>query len=90
GKNKGKIARVLAAKAAVALRYDALAEERDDSGDYGLQVRAKVENRLSALEGRDLRSTPRIQKDMQKVEITEARAYNADADATMADAEERS
>ena len=89
GKNKGKIARVLAAKAAVALRYDALAEERDDSGDYGLEVRSKVENRLSALEGRDLRSTPRIQKDMQKVEISEARAYNADADATMADAEEK-
>ena len=89
GKNKGKIARVLAAKAAVALRYDALAEERDDSGDYGLEVRAKVENRLSALEGRDLRSTPRVQKDMKKVEITEARAYNVDADATAPSAEEK-
>ncbi|EHN00056.1 Nop58p, partial [Saccharomyces cerevisiae x Saccharomyces kudriavzevii VIN7] len=46
GKNKGKIARVLAAKAAVSLRYDALAEDRDDSGDIGLESRAKVENRL--------------------------------------------
>ncbi|KAK5780196.1 RNA-processing protein NOP58 PWA37_001417 [Arxiozyma heterogenica] len=80
GKNKGKIARVLAAKAAVALRYDALAEDRDDSGDVGLEVRAKVENRLSQLEGRDLRTTPKVVRESKKVEITEARAYNADAD----------
>ncbi|KAH3903118.1 probable Nucleolar protein 58 [Saccharomycodes ludwigii] len=86
GKNKGKIARVLAAKAAVALRYDALSEERDDSGDIGLEVRAKVENRLSQLEGRDLRTTAKVSHDQKKVEITEARAYNADADATSAPA----
>jgi len=81
GRNKGKIARVLAAKAAVALRYDALSEERDDSGDIGLDVRGKVESRLSAIEGRDLRTTSKITRDAKKVEITEARAYNADADA---------
>lgn len=81
GKNKGKIARVLAAKAAVALRYDALSEERDDSGDVGLNVRAKVESRLSALEGRDLRTTSKIVREQQKVELTEKAAYNADADA---------
>ena len=81
GKNKGKIARVLAAKAAVALRYDSLAEERDDSGDFGLSVRAKVESRLSALEGRDMRTTSKIVREQPKVDITEARAYNADADA---------
>lgn len=85
GKNKGKIARVLAAKAAVSLRYDALAEDRDDSGDIGLESRAKVENRLSQLEGRDLRTTPKVVREAKKVEITEARAYNADAD-TVADA----
>ena len=85
GKNKGKIARVLAAKAAVSLRYDALAEDRDDSGDVGLESRAKVENRLSQLEGRDLRTTPKVVREAKKVEITEARAYNADAD-TVADA----
>lgn len=60
GKNKGKIARVLAAKAAVSLRYDALAEDRDDSGDVGLEARSKVESRLSQLEGRDLRTTPKV------------------------------
>ncbi|QPG73569.1 Nucleolar protein 58 [Brettanomyces nanus] len=81
GKNKGKIARVLAAKAAVALRYDALSEERDDSGDYGLSVRAKVESRLSALEGRDMRTTSKIPKDFKKVEINESKQYNTDADA---------
>lgn len=80
GKNKGKIARVLAAKAAVALRYDALCEERDDSGDYGLSVRAKVESRLSALEGRDMRTTSKISTDFQKVEIKDSKQYNADAD----------
>lgn len=84
GRNKGKIARVLAAKAAVALRYDALSEERDDSGEIGLDVRAKVESRLSALEGRDLRTTSKISRDNKKVEISEARAYNADADAVEA------
>lgn len=80
GKNKGKIARVLAAKAAVSLRYDALAEDRDDSGDIGLESRAKVESRLSQLEGRDLRTTPKVVREHKKTEITEARAYNADAD----------
>ncbi|SMN20512.1 similar to Saccharomyces cerevisiae YOR310C NOP58 Protein involved in pre-rRNA processing, 18S rRNA synthesis, and snoRNA synthesis [Maudiozyma saulgeensis] len=81
GKNKGKIARVLAAKAAVSIRYDALAEDRDDSGDVGLEARAKVENRLSQVEGRDLRTTPKVVREAKKVEMTEARAYNADADA---------
>jgi nucleolar protein 58 len=84
GRNKGKIARVLAAKAAIALRYDALAEERDDSGEIGLEVRSKVESRLSSLEGRDMRTTSKVVREQKKVEITEARAYNADAD-TVAD-----
>ena len=81
GKNKGKIARVLAAKAAVALRYDSLSEERDDSGDFGFSVRAKVESRLSALEGRDMRTTSKVVREQQKIEIKEAPQYNADADA---------
>lgn len=86
GRNKGKIARVLAAKAAVALRYDALAEDRDDEGEVGLDVRAKVEARLSVLEGRDLRTTSKIVREHKKIEITEAQAYNADADAVEAKA----
>ncbi|KAL6453970.1 NOP58 Nucleolar protein 58 [Candida maltosa Xu316] len=72
GKNKGRIARTLAAKAAVSLRYDCFDEERDESDDFGLENRAKVESRLSQLEGRDMRTT------------SKARAYNADADAPAA------
>ncbi|CAN3374323.1 hypothetical protein DIURU_000799 [Diutina rugosa] len=82
GKNKGRIARVLAAKAACGVRYDSFAEERDDSGDFGVDLRGKVESRLSALEGKDLR-TVKTSRQQQKIEISEARAYNADADAAM-------
>ena len=67
GKNKGKVARMLATKAAIGLRVDALHEwEVDGEGHdvvpeeersaMGLQGRLKVERRLAALEGRPLRS----------------------------------
>lgn len=84
GKSKGRIARTLAAKAAVSLRYDCFDEERDESDDFGLENRAKVEGRLSQLEGRDMRTTSKVVREQPKVEITEARAYNADADSTAA------
>ncbi|KAG5419659.1 NOP58 [Candida metapsilosis] len=84
GKNKGRIARVLAAKAAISLRYDCFDEERDDSEDFGLENRAKVEGRLSQLEGRDMRTTSKVSRQQPKIDITEARAYNADADAPAA------
>lgn len=84
GKNKGRIARTLAAKAAVSLRYDCFDEERDESDDFGLENRAKVEGRLSQLEGRDMRTTSKVVREQPKVEITEARAYNADADSIAA------
>lgn len=61
-KNKGKISRVLAAKAALAIRVDALSDdtqvdEDDDDGGVGVDTtigfegRAKVEARLRQLEG---------------------------------------
>lgn len=54
-KNKGKISRVLAAKAALAIRVDALTDEtNDDEGmdtTIGYEGRAKVEARLRQLEG---------------------------------------
>ena len=68
GKNKGKIARVLAAKAAIGIRVDALADwsaEGEGKGDLvteeeksalGLESRLKIERRLAGLEGRPLRS----------------------------------
>jgi len=49
-KNKGKISRVLAAKAALAVRVDALGDDPDTS--IGLESRAKVEARLRQLEGK--------------------------------------
>mmetsp|Transcript_32671 Transcript_32671/g.68704 ORF Transcript_32671/g.68704 Transcript_32671/m.68704 type:complete len:530 (-) Transcript_32671:78-1667(-) len=54
-KHKGKISRVLAAKAALATRVDALSDETLDHPDttIGYEGRAKVEARLRQLEGGD-------------------------------------
>lgn len=54
-KHKGKISRVLAAKAALATRVDALSDETVDHPDttIGYEGRAKVEARLRQLEGGD-------------------------------------
>ncbi|KAL3778389.1 hypothetical protein ACHAWO_002889 [Cyclotella atomus] len=54
-KHKGKISRVLAAKAALAIRVDALSDETTDTPDttVGYEGRAKVEARLRQLEGGD-------------------------------------
>ena len=48
GKYKGKISRMLAAKAAIAVRVDALREEVD--GNLGVELRGKVESRIRFLE----------------------------------------
>merc|ERR1711973_200637 len=54
-KLKGKVSRMLAAKAAIATRVDALGEETNP--DLGIEHRAKVESRIRQLEvGRSLRS----------------------------------
>lgn len=52
-KNKGKISRVLAAKASLAIRVDALSDETTEEVDtsIGYEGRAKVEARLRQLEG---------------------------------------
>ncbi|KAL3910711.1 MAG: hypothetical protein SGILL_007585 [Bacillariaceae sp.] len=52
-KNKGKISRVLAAKAALGIRVDALSDETTDEVDtsIGYEGRSKVEARLRQLEG---------------------------------------
>lgn len=47
-KNKGKISRMLAAKTALAIRYDALGE--DTNTELGVENRAKLEVRLRQLE----------------------------------------
>ncbi|KAK1314401.1 putative nucleolar protein 5-1 [Acorus calamus] len=53
-KFKGKMSRSLAAKAALAIRCDALGDGQDNS--LGLENRAKLEARLRVLEGREPRS----------------------------------
>merc|ERR1719291_1114789 len=54
-KHKGKISRILAAKAALATRVDALSDETSEHPDttIGFEGRAKVEARLRQLEGGD-------------------------------------
>ena len=47
-KNKGKISRMLAAKASLCVRVDALGE--GEEADIGVESRAKVEKRLQELE----------------------------------------
>ena len=57
GRNKGKVARMLAAKTALGLRVDALDEELDDKDEdersaLGTTSRIKLENQLRKLEGK--------------------------------------
>ncbi|KAH6606745.1 nucleolar nop58 [Trichoderma cornu-damae] len=56
GKNKGKIARMLAAKVALGLRVDALGDEDEEDEEQrailGLTSRIKLENYLRKLEGK--------------------------------------
>jgi len=94
GKNKGKMARVLAAKAALGLRVDSLHNWGDDEANIpeeekaalGNEARTNLERKLAAMEGKPIK--PRgvaiapngISQQPQKWEIKEARKYNPDAD----------
>ncbi|KAI4136391.1 MAG: hypothetical protein LQ341_005635 [Variospora aurantia] len=98
GKNKGKIARMLSAKAALGLRVDALTEgdvggamAEDEKCAFGLEGRLKVERTLAGLEGKPLRSkgvaiAPNgISTQPGRWEVKEARKYNPDADGLAGD-----
>nr|CAE45597.1 SAR DNA-binding protein-like protein [Lotus japonicus] len=93
-KLKGKISRSLAAKAALAIRCDALGDGVDNT--MGLENRAKLELRLRNLEGKELgrfagsaKGKPKIEaydKDRKKGAgglITPAKTYNPSADAVI-------
>ncbi|KAI9162149.1 hypothetical protein LWI28_024311 [Acer negundo] len=93
-KHKGKISRSLAAKAALAIRYDALGDGQDNS--MGLENRAKLEARLRNLEGKELgraagsaKGKPKIEvydKDRKKgpgALVTPAKTYNTSADSIL-------
>ncbi|ONK67530.1 uncharacterized protein A4U43_C05F1000 [Asparagus officinalis] len=90
-KMKGKISRSLAAKTALAIRYDALGDGQDNS--MGLENRAKLEARLRVLEGRELGQSAGSTKGKPKIEvydkdrkkgagalITAAKSYNPSSD----------
>ena len=100
GKNKGKMARVLAAKAAIGLRVDALQDwgeneetiPEDEKAALGLSCRFNLERKLAAMEGRPIK--PRgvaiapngvAAEQPKKWEIKEARKYNPDADGLAGD-----
>ncbi|KQK14761.1 probable nucleolar protein 5-2 [Brachypodium distachyon] len=89
-KHKGKISRSLAAKTALAIRYDALADGDDNS--MGLESRIKLETRLRVLEGKELGRSAGSAKGKPKIEayekdrkgagalITPAKTYNPASD----------
>ncbi|CAN6219857.1 unnamed protein product [Urochloa humidicola] len=90
-KNKGKISRSLAAKTALAIRYDALGHGEDNS--IGLESRAKLQARLNILENKEHGSSAGTAKGKPKIEvyekdrkkgvgalITPAKTYNPAAD----------
>ncbi|KAI1432129.1 hypothetical protein GGR50DRAFT_625112 [Xylaria sp. CBS 124048] len=97
GKNKGKIARSLSAKAALCLRVDALSDlssegidgadiaiDDDERADMGIRLRANLEDKLRRLEGKPLVPRgARIAPIMapSKFEVKPKQNYNADADA---------
>ncbi|KAI1019324.1 hypothetical protein LB503_009288 [Fusarium chuoi] len=98
GRNKGKIARMLSAKAALGLRVDALGDAEDDADEeeraiLGLSNRIKLENRLRKLEGKPL--LPKGANVTPSGEIVgagqftlkETRRYNGDADGVADDEE---
>ncbi|KAA8545007.1 hypothetical protein F0562_019776 [Nyssa sinensis] len=93
-KHKGKISRSLAAKTALAIRYDALGDGQDNS--MGLENRAKIEARLRNLEGRELGRSAGSAKGKPKIEfydkdrkkgvgalIMAAKTYNPSADSVL-------
>ncbi|KAF2133704.1 Nop domain-containing protein [Dothidotthia symphoricarpi CBS 119687] len=96
GKNKGKIARMLAAKSALGLRVDALSTwgissentsnepSEEEKSQIGRDARLGIERRLRALEGKPLKSLANANQTAlggaKKWDVKEARKYNPDAD----------
>ncbi|CAD6211176.1 unnamed protein product [Miscanthus lutarioriparius] len=95
-KHKGKISRSLAAKTALAIRYDALGDGEDNS--IGTESRLKLETRLQVLENRELGKSAGSTKGKPKIEVyekdrkkgagaltTPAKTYNPAADLVLAE-----
>jgi len=92
-KNKGKVSRVLASKAALCIRVDALGESSEAT--IGIELRAKVEARVRQLEGGSMlaisgagAARSRTEKYDAKTtgtgeKVTAGSSYNAAADSTL-------
>ncbi|KAF9130869.1 Nucleolar protein 58 [Mortierella sp. 14UC] len=86
-KMKGKIARMVATKAALSIRVDALGET--ESPEIGIENRGKVEARLRMLEGHGGkpsgadRKAAGNAKGQKKHEFVASSSYNTSTDATM-------
>ncbi|ORY05988.1 Nop-domain-containing protein [Basidiobolus meristosporus CBS 931.73] len=85
-KMKGKIARMLATKAAISIRVDALGDK--DTPEVGMENRAKVEARLRQLEGRfaagAARTPNKTPKSQKKFELNNnVNTYNTKTDAVV-------
>ncbi|KAF2654694.1 Nop domain-containing protein [Lophiostoma macrostomum CBS 122681] len=101
GKNKGKIARMLAAKSALGLRIDSLSTwgvtsedtsnepTEEEKAEMGRSARVGIERRLKALEGKPLKALGNANATplaaTKKFDIKEARKYNPDADGLTGD-----
>jgi len=89
-KNKGKISRMLAAKAALAVRIDALTESNSDlynSCDFGAEHKARLEQRLRMLEEgnqRRISGTAKAKATFEKYHTNnENKQYGISADSTL-------
>merc|ERR1712066_1186809 len=86
-KNKGKMSRMLAAKAALALRYDAFGDGTDDNTmEIGISSRAKLEVRKTVMEGGKVEKSP-FKKEEKKAGAfsvkSETMEYDGAADSTL-------
>jgi len=84
-KLKGKVSRMLAAKASLACRVDALGEETNT--DLGIEHRAKVESRIRQLEGGEVTKISATAKQSAKFDKYESKSevleYKVAADVTL-------
>ncbi|XP_067116320.1 nucleolar protein 58 [Osmerus mordax] len=84
-KNKGKISRMLAAKASLAIRYDALGE--DTNSEMGIENRAKLEIRLRHLEDKGIRRISGTGKALAKADKyqhkSDVKVYDPSGDSTL-------
>ncbi|XP_067844225.1 nucleolar protein 58 [Heptranchias perlo] len=84
-KNKGKISRMLAAKSALAIRYDALGE--DTNAEMGVENRAKLEIRIRHLEEKGMRRISGTGKARAKSDKyqhkSEVKTYDPSGDSTL-------